>query len=175
MRCSPSFADRVSNPSPRLLSNPVTGPDRKDAPPEEPDVPWHNRTSTVLAVSVAGLAAIAILVTAINYVSRQFSEPEQAPINYVGPMSSLTSTRSSTTGTTTATISSTRPPLTSDINPDGAPSSTTVPEASTRNPETTTRNPNYRPPRTRDNDSSAGQTTRSRPRANLTRTLSPAR
>lgn len=138
-------------------------------------IPWHNRTSTLLGVSVAGLAAIAILVFSVNYLTGRVTEPEQAPINYVGPTSSATTRTTAPTTTATITTATTKSPITSDINPDLTPSSTEAPEASTRNPETTTsRNPNYRPPRTRDSDSTVDQTTRSRPRSNVTRTLYPA-
>lgn len=147
----------------------VTSRDRDDdADREAPPVPWHNRTSTVLGASVAGLAAIAILVTSISYVARQFTEPTQAPINYMEP--AFTTDSESSTPTTTGTITSTRPPITSDINPDLTP-----PAAEPS--ETSGRNPNYRPPRTREDDptdESETRTTRNRPRTNVTRTLYPA-
>ena len=154
----------------------MTGRDRdEDADNQAPPVPWHNRTSTVLGVSVAGLIAIAILVASVNYLVGRLTEPQQAPINYVGPASpAVTTTRSSAPSTTATITTTTRPPVTSDINPDETSTSSEAPDASSLNPETTTRNPNYRPPRTRDNDSSGEPTTRSRPRANGTRTLSPA-
>lgn len=145
----------------------MTGRDRDEhAHQQAPHVPWHHRTSTVLGVSMAGLAALAIVVMSIIYVSRQVTEPQQAPLNYVGPTSSATSTR--TTATTTGTITSTRPPITSDINPDLTPSST---DSSL----TSSRNPNYRPPRTRESDGSEPRTTRSRPGTSVTATLNPAR
>lgn len=132
---------------------------------QAPRVPWHNRTSTVLGASVAGLAAIVIVFTSATYLVRQFDEPERAPINYVGP--------SAPTGTSSkpaapSTITSTRPPITSDINPDPTPPGTGSAEVSSRNP-------NYRAPRTREDDSSEAQTTRSRPRTSVPRTLNPAR
>ncbi len=73
----------------------VTSRDRDDdAEQEAPPVPWHNRTSTLLGASVAAVAAIAIIVASIGYVARQFSEPTQAPINYVEPaVSSSTAIR----------------------------------------------------------------------------------
>lgn len=131
----------------------------------EAQIPWHNRTSTVLGVSLAGLAAIAVLVTSANYVARQFNEPEPAPVNYVGPTSSTTGT--SSTPTTTSTITSTKPPITSDINPNPTPTGTGSSTASGRNP-------NSRPPRTREDDGSPAQTPRNRPRTSVTRTLNPA-
>ena len=133
---------------------------------QAPHVPWHNRTSAVLGVSVAGLAAIVILVASAMYLVRQFDEPDPAPINYVGPASSATGT--SSTPATPSTITSTRPPITSDINPEPTPTSTGSAEVSSRNP-------NYRPPRTREDESSEAQTTRSRPRASVPSTLNPAR
>jgi hypothetical protein len=139
-----------------------------DADREAPPVPWHNRTSTLLGASVAGVAAIAILITSISYVSRQFNEPQQAPLNYVEPAFSATSTSESSTSTTTGTITSTSPPITSDINPDLTPSSSTDPSA------TTSRNPASRPPRTREDDEPSTRTTRNRPRTNVTRTFYPA-
>lgn len=140
----------------------MAGRERDD---DTPEVPWHNRTSTLLAVSVAGLAAIALVIACITYVAREFSEPELAPNNFVEPAYSLTdsssSSRGSATPTTTGTITSTSPPVTSDINPDLTPSST----------ESTTRN--TRTPRTK--ESSTDQTTTSRPRlrTNVTRTVDP--
>lgn len=131
---------------------------------------WHNQTSTLLGASVAALAAIAVLVGLISYVAGQFNETEQAPLYYVPPSASATATRSGTsTSTTTGTITSTSPPITSDINPDATPSSTS--------PSTTS--PSTRPPRTREpstqSETADGEpeTTRSRPRTNVTRTLYP--
>ncbi|MDN4519147.1 hypothetical protein JN086_03040 [Mycolicibacterium austroafricanum] len=139
----------------------VSSRDRDEAT-EEPPVAWHNRTSTLLAASVAGLAAIAVVISLISYVARQFSEPEQAPLYYVPPASSASTTKSGTS-TTTETITSTSPPMTSDINPEATPSET---------PSTT--KPSTRPPRTRETDGNDTTTTsRSRPRTNVTRTLSP--
>ncbi|WP_322787904.1 hypothetical protein [Mycolicibacterium austroafricanum] len=133
----------------------------RDETPEEPPVAWHNRTSTLLAASVAGLVAIALVITLISYVARQFNEPEQAPLYYVPPASSASTTRSGTS-TTTETITSTSPPMTSDINPD----------LTTESPTTT--KPSTRPPRTREtDDNGTTSTSRSRPRTNVTRTLSP--
>jgi len=147
----------------------VASRDRDDTQREPPHVPWHNRTSAVLGASLAGLAAIGILVVSINYVVREVNQPVQAPINYVGPAFTSTASRSSTS-TTTATITSTSPPVTTDINPDLTPSST--PETS----KSSSRNPNSRPPRTREpdgGDATTTRTTRNRPRTNVTRTLNP--
>ncbi|WP_333563707.1 hypothetical protein [Mycolicibacterium sp. BiH015] len=136
---------------------------------DEPPVEWHNKTSTLLGASVAGLLAIALVVVLISYVARQFSEPEQAPLNYIPPPASSASATRSATSTTTGTITSTSPPITSDINPG---ETTTTSESTTR--------PSTRPPRTRETDADEGDegeedetTTRSRPRTNVTRTLYP--
>ncbi|MGD9618741.1 MAG: hypothetical protein AB7G47_01440 [Mycolicibacterium sp.] len=137
----------------------------RDAQDETAHVPWHNRTSTLLGASVAGLVAIIVLIASVFYLADGFGEPEQAPIDYVGPISSPTTTRS-TGPTTTATITTatTRPPVTTDIDPGETSSSSETPEASTRNPETTTsRNPNYRPPRTRDENAFEEEATRGEP------------
>lgn len=135
----------------------------------EPPVAWHNQTSTLLGASVAGVLAIGLLVMLISYVAGQFSEPEQAPLNYIPPpRSSSVSATESATSTTTGTITSTSPPMTSDINP----GETTTTSTST----TSTTRPTTRPPRTRETDDNEGEeeeTTRSRPRTNVTRTLYP--
>lgn len=140
----------------------------KHADREAPPVPWHNRTSTLLGASVAAVAAIAILIMSISYVARQFNDPQQAPLNYVEPAFSATTTSESSTSTTTGTITSTSPPVTSDINPDLTPPSSTDPSS------TTSRNPASRPPRTREDDpDDETSTTRNRPRTNVTRTFYP--
>lgn len=145
-----------------------------------PRAPWHNRTSTVLGVSLAGLAALAILVISINHVTRQFTEPEQAPINYLEPTSSASDTRSPTT-TATETITSTRAPITSDIDPGLIPSSTESAEASsesvvarTKSAEPSTRKPNSRLPRTREPDGPPEEPEPNGPTTEATATLNPA-
>lgn len=150
---------------PRILSVAVTDRDRDDDQRDAPPEPWHNRTSTLLGASAAGLAAIALLIGAILYVTRQANEPQQPP-NLLEP--SYSTTRSGpTTSTTTATITSTSPPQTSDINPE-----TTTPSSESSSVTTIT----TRPPRTRDRSSDSETTTttsRNRPRTNVTRTLTP--
>ncbi len=145
-----------------------------------PSAPWHNRTSTVLGVSLAGLAALAILVISINHVTREFTEPEQAPISYLEPTSSTSDTRPPT-HTTTETITSTRAPITSDIDPGLTPSSTEPAEASsesveasTKSAEPSTRKPNSRLPRTRDPDGSPEEPTLNGGTTDATATLDPA-
>ncbi|CAN3126713.1 Serine/threonine protein kinase [Mycobacterium sp. smrl_JER01] len=138
----------------------------RDAEPDEPAVAWHNRTSTLLAASVAGLAAIALVVALISFVARQFTEPEPAPLYYVPPSSAVSATKTGPS-TTTGTITSTSPPMTSDINPG----------ETTETPEPTTTTRSTRPPRTRETERTSDDetsTSRSRPRTNVTRTVYPA-
>lgn len=146
----------------------VTGRDSDDYDGEQRDpssIPWHNRTPAVLGASVLGIVAVGILVMAVTYVSRQFSEPTQAPIYYVEPSYSATAPGTSTsTPTTTQTITSTSPPITSDINP-GPPTSTSdTSDSETSTPETTA---------DEDDDETRRPTTRRTPRTNITRTLYP--
>ncbi|KRE27638.1 hypothetical protein ASG82_14735 [Mycobacterium sp. Soil538] len=149
----------------------VTRPDRDEhARPEPPTVPWHNRTSTLLGVSIAALVLIAVLITSASWVSRQFNEPEQAPLNFVDPSFSA-SEETSATLTTTGTITSTSPPMTTDINPESTPPTTSGSETS--GSETSGPPRSTRPPRTREDDAGTS-TTRKRPRTNVTRTLYPA-
>ena len=94
---------------------------------------WHNRTPTVVGASLLALAVIGILVLAITYMSRQFGDPEQAPLNYVEPTYSATSPTSGT-ATTTQTITSTSPPQTTDI---GGPLDPVTTPSTTSSSETT--------------------------------------
>jgi hypothetical protein len=151
----------------------MAGQDRDDYDDEESATPWYNRTPNVIGASVVGLAVIGLLIAAGTFVSRQFNEPTQAPLNFVEPSFSATATQSSSTPTTTATITSTSPPVTTDIN---GPSSTTSSSSDTpsgSDTSTPTRTawtappPNWRP------DESAPNTTRRGPRTNVTRTLYP--
>jgi cytoskeletal protein RodZ len=133
--------------------------------------PWYNRTPAVIGASVAGLAVIGILIAAVTFVSGQFNEPEQAPLNFVEPSFSATATRSSSTPTTTATITSTSPPVTTDID---APTSTTSSSSDTSSStDTSTRTAWTKPPPGWREDESAPSTTRRGPRTNVTRTLYP--
>jgi hypothetical protein len=147
---------------------------------EEPDdhddqessvTPWYNRTPNVIGASVAGIAVIGVLIAVVTFVARQFSEPEQAPLNYVDPTFSATASQSSTP-TTTATITSTSPPVTTDIN---GPSSTTPSSSDTSTSDTpstthTAWTQPYTPP---SGEQSQPSTTRRGPRTNVTRTLYP--
>ncbi|MGX9789318.1 hypothetical protein [Mycobacterium sp. MMS18-G62] len=134
--------------------------------------PWHYRTSAVVGASVAGLAAIGILIAAVTFVSRQFNEPDQAPLNFVEPSFSATATGPSTP-TTTATITSTSPPITSDINPSSespTSSSDTSSSSDVSPPTRTAWTKPYTPP---GGDGSTPSPTRRGPRTNVTRTLYP--
>jgi hypothetical protein len=142
--------------------------DGEDTTPSS--TPWHYRTSAVVGASVAGLAAIGILFAAVTFVSRQFNEPTQAPLNFVEPTFSSTATGAATP-TTTATITSTSPPVTSDINPSSTtPTSSSDTSAST---DTSTRTAWTRPYTPPSGEEQAPTTTRRGPRTNVTRTLYP--
>jgi hypothetical protein len=134
------------------------------------ETPWYNRTPNVIGASVAGIAAIAIIIAAVTFVSRQFNEPEQAPLNFVTPSFSASASHSSTT-TTTATITSTSPPVTTDIN---GPSSTTSSSDTSSTDTTSTTHTAWTQPYTPPSgEESAPSTTRRGPRTNVTRTLYP--
>jgi cytoskeletal protein RodZ len=149
-------------------------PDDYDDDEESPsETPWYNRTPNVIGASVAGVAAIGILIAAVTFMTRQFSEPEQAPLNFVEPSFSATAPRSLSTPTTTATITSTSPPVTTDIN---APSSTTPSSSDTptsSGTDTPTRTAWTRPYTPPSGEESEPTTTRRGPRTNVTRTLYP--
>jgi hypothetical protein len=148
-------------------------PDDHDDEQSPSSAPWYNRTPAVIGASVVGLAVIGILIAAVTFVSRQSSEPEQAPLNFVEPSFSATATGSSSTPTTTATITSTSPPVTTDIN---GPSSTTSSSSGTSSgssTDTSTRTAWTKPYTPPSGDESAPTTTRRGPRTNVTRTLYP--
>jgi hypothetical protein len=135
--------------------------------------PWYNRTPALVGASVAGLAVIGILIAAVTFVSRQFNEPDQAPLNFVEPSFSATATHSLSTPTTTATITSTSPPVTIDID---APSSTTSSSPDTSSgtdTSTPTRTASTKPHTSPSGAESPPSTTRRGPRTNVTRTLYP--
>lgn len=134
--------------------------------------PWHHSTAKVFGASLAGLAAIALIVTGAMFLSRKAGEPPQAPAEFVDPtFSSMTSRpSSSSTPTTTTRIS---PPLTTDL--DLPPELT--PTSSPSESETTTSR-GRSSTRTEESGENSGEsspqsTTRSRPRLNETRTLYP--
>jgi cytoskeletal protein RodZ len=148
-------------------------PDDHDDEQSPSSAPWYDRTPAVIGASVIGLAVIGILIAVVTFVSRQSSEPEQAPLNFVEPSFSATATGSSSTPTTTATITSTSPPVTTDIN---GPSSTTSSSSGTSSgssTDTSTRTAWTKPYTPPSGDESAPTTTRRGPRTNVTRTLYP--
>jgi cytoskeletal protein RodZ len=128
---------------------------------------WHNRTSTLVGVSVLAILVIGILILAATAVARQFGEPEQAPLDFVAPTYSATSADSATASTTTQTITSTSPPETTDIDPPSSTSTTSSSSETSSTRRTTTRNDDD------EDDEPTTRTTRQRPRTNVTRTLNP--
>jgi hypothetical protein len=147
----------------------MAGQDPDDYDDEQ--APWYNRTPAVIGASVVGLAVIGILIAAVTFVSGQFNEPEQAPLNFVEPSFSATATRSLSTPTTTATITSTSPPVTTDIN---GPSSTTSSSSDTSSSDTSTpTRTGWTKPYTPPSGDESAPTTRRGPRTNVTRTLYP--
>lgn len=127
------------------------------------DPKWHERTPTLLAASVAALAAIGLIVWLTVVVVRQVGTTDPAPLEYVAPFSDSSS--ADTSATTTSTITSTSPPETSDIIDVITPSSTTSSsERPSRRPRAGTND---------DDDEDETTTTRRRARQNETRTLYP--
>lgn len=53
---------------------------RDDDAAEVPPDAWHNQTSTLLGASIAGIAAIALIIWLITVIARQFSEPDPPPL-----------------------------------------------------------------------------------------------
>ncbi len=96
-------------PAATITGHGRSGPDDHDDEQLSSATPWYNRTPALVGASVAGLAVIGILIAAVTFVSRQFNEPDQAPLNFVEPSFSATATHSLSTPTTTATITSTSP------------------------------------------------------------------
>ena len=141
-----------------------------DGDGQDPAPPWHNRTPAVVGASVLGVVVIGILVLAISYMSQQFGEPEQAPLDFVEPTFSATSERSGT-ATTTQTITSTSPPQTTEIGGPLDPSTTPSTTSSTTSSSETTSEPPTVEEETEEEESTE-RTTR-RPRTNVTRTLNP--
>lgn len=132
------------------------------------DPKWHERTPTLLAASLAALAAIGLIVWLTMFLVRQASSTEPAPLEYVTPFSDSSSGVTMTTPTTTGTTSSTKPVETTDISDVIGPSSSSETSSSERPTRT---------PRSRANDDDEEDettTTRRRARQNETRTLYPA-
>ncbi len=133
-------------------------------------VPWHDRTSALVGVSVAALAAIAVVVASVTFAVRQTGEPERAPITYVEPSGS-SADPSSTATTPTAT---TTPPIsTTDIGTGTATTTGSDTSSSTTSAPTMTTSTHR--PSADESDGSDASTTSShrRPRYNKTRTLYP--
>ena len=147
---------------------------------DEPSEPWHNSTRALLGASAVGVVVIAVLVAAVMYVSGG-DEPTDAPLNFVDPSFSATASESAPATTTTQTVTSTPKISTTEINGPPGPSTTSsvdlrfrdlrlieqrIDGASSSSPPP--------PPsqRTREGEAPA-QTSRSRPRLNVTRTLGP--
>jgi cytoskeletal protein RodZ len=147
----------------------MAGADPDGYDDESSETPWYNRTPNVIGASVAGIVAIGIIIAAVTFVARQFSEPEQAPLNFVDPTFSATASLSSTT--TTATITSTSPPVTTDIN--GPSSTTSSSDTSTTDTTSTTHTAWTQPYTPPSGEESSPSTTRRGPRTNVTRTLYP--
>lgn len=156
--------------NPRLLSVAVTRGDHDDE--DVSSQPWYNRTPEVVGASLAALAAIGILVLAISYVARQFSEPAQAPLNYVEPAYSATSSGSAT-ATTTRTVTSTSPPQTTEIGGPLDPSTSTTSSSSETSTSTTSSETPTVEEEEEETDETTERTTRRQPRTNVTRTLNP--
>ena len=136
----------------------------------DPSPPWYNRTPAVLGATAAAVLVIGVLILSITYLSRQFSEPEQAPLNFVEPTFSATSPRSGT-ATTTQTITSTSPPQTTEI---GGPLDPPTTPSTTSSSETTSESSSEPPTlETEDEDEESTVRTTRRPRTNVTRTLNP--
>ncbi|MGV0714102.1 hypothetical protein ABQE93_01730 [Mycolicibacterium sp. XJ662] len=126
--------------------------------------PWHNRTPSLVGASIAALAVIAVLVLAATAMARQFSAPEQAPLNFVEPTYSAPATRSAAPTVTTQTVTTTSPPQTTDLSALETTSETTT-ETETSSAEPTVE--------TDDEEESTETSTRRKPRTNVTRTLYP--
>ena len=130
------------------------------------DPKWHERTPTLLAASVAALAAIGLIVWLTMVVVRQVNTTEPAPLEYVTPFDdSSTRSATTTTGTTPATTT-TKPVETTDI------TEVTDPSASETTTTTTTTRTRTRTSTARAEDGEEQTTTsKRRARHNETRTV----
>ncbi|WP_313959933.1 hypothetical protein [Mycobacterium deserti] len=133
------------------------------------EVPWHNRPPELIGASLLAVLVIVLVVFAVSFMTRQFSEPEEAPLNFVDPTYSVSETGSATT-TTTQTITSTSPPLTTEINTPDLPSTTT---SSSETSESDTAEETTAEETTSEEEETTERTTRRGPRTNVTRTLYP--
>ncbi|MGB5112497.1 MAG: hypothetical protein WBO08_13135 [Mycobacterium sp.] len=134
------------------------------------DPKWHERTPTLLAASVAALAAIGLIVWLAIFVVRQFNTNEPAPTEYVAPFGDSSSSTATPTDSTTTTVTSTRPVETTDISDVIGP----APSSETSSSEQPTRTPRSRANDDDEEEGDATTTTRRRARQNETRTLYPA-
>jgi cytoskeletal protein RodZ len=133
------------------------------------DPKWHERTPTLLAASVAALAAIGLIVWLTMFVVRQVDTTEPAPTEYMTPFDDSSSSAAPTTGSTTSTITSTKPVETTDISDViGPPSS-----SSSSSPSRTRTRTSTERARPGDDEEDETTTTRRRARQNETRTLYP--
>jgi hypothetical protein len=152
----------------------VTGDDGDDRDGQESDAtpPWHNSTPKLLGASLAGLAAIALIVAGVTALMRQADAPADAPVDFVDPTFASSQT-SDSAASSTSTVTTTQSIQTTEINP-GDPALTPSGSASSgsETPGSESTSPESRTPRTRRSDGPS--TTRSRPRLNETRTLYPA-
>lgn len=134
--------------------------------------PWHHSTGKVLAASIAGLAAIGLIVTGVMFAARSGDSP-QAPANFVDPSFSSMTSRSGSATASTTTTTRISPPLTTDLDlpPESAPpppppaSETSTTRGRSRTQEEESEESGE--------ESSPRTTTRNRPRLNETRTLYP--
>jgi hypothetical protein len=135
--------------------------EEEDGEYDEQEIPWHNRTPAVVGASVLGVLAIALIVLAATWAAREFSKPEDAPLQFVEPTFSSTESTSTSAPTTTATITTTTRPETTDLSAEPPPPSSSTESSTSR--------------RTRDSDDEGddGSSTRNRPRTNVTRTVQP--
>ena len=132
------------------------------------DPKWHERTPTLLAASVAALAAIGLIVWLTMVVVRQVNSTEPAPLEYVTPFDdSSTSSVTTTTGTTSA-ATTTKPVETTDI------TEVTDPSASSTTSPTTTRTRTRTATTRAEDEDETTTTSKRRARQNETRTLYPA-
>lgn len=132
------------------------------------DPKWHERTPTLLAASVAALAAIGLIVWLTMVVVRQVNSTEPAPLEYVTPFEDgSTSSVTTTTGTTSA-ATTTKPVETTDI------TEMTDPSASSTTSSTTTRTRTRTSTTRAEDEDETTTTSKRRARQNETRTLYPA-
>lgn len=144
-----------------------------DEPQPEGDAhaPWHHSTAKVLGASVAGVAAIGLIVGGVMFVSREAEKTPQAPLNFVEPSFSQTSDTASSAPSTTSPTARPSPPQTTDIDlpPTSAPPPPPPPPSSSAEDSTSRRAPSTRDNDDEDEDDSTPSSTRKRPRLNETR------